>query len=78
MIKFSPPMVALANLAEIWIKDKSFTEQLQTVINDAIMENNAEMELLRFNAQGMKKITKILNTESEAQERYQKIGELFN
>lgn len=77
MIKFSPPMVALANLAEMWIKDKSFTEQLQTVINDAIMENNAEMELLRFNAQGMKKITKILNTESEAQERYQKIGELL-
>ena len=77
MIRFSPPMVALANLAEMWIKDKSFTQQLKTVIQDAMLDNNAEKQRLKFNVQGMKKINKILNTESEAQEQLKRIDELL-
>ena len=77
MIKFSPPMVALANIAEMWINDKSLTDQFKLVLNDAINLNHVEKESLKFNAQGMKKVITILNAISAAEEQYQKIEELL-
>ncbi len=77
MIKFSPPMVALANIAEMWMNDKSFTQQLQLVLNDAIALNASEQQMLKFDLQGMKKINVILNAEAEAEEQYRKIDELL-
>ena len=47
MIKFSPPMVALANLAEMWMNNKSLTQQLQLVLNDAIALNASEQQMLK-------------------------------
>ena len=72
MFNFSQPMIALIELSERWIEDRSFKEDLLLTLKTVAIINEAEFNGFKFYTQGVKKTTNLLNVIEEINDAYNK------
>lgn len=77
LLQFNPPTIALIELSEAWLSDKSVQEDLFEVINALKQIHEVEKNQFLFSIQGMKKTNNLLNMFEEIKAAFQERDEIL-